>query len=80
MVQVDIEELKQDFNSYMSKVSEGEKILIFKEGHPIAEINPIEAPTKGRRPIGLCKGQFTVPDNFDDPLPDEIIRLFEGEE
>ena len=29
------------------------------------------------RPSGLCKGQFTVPDDFDDPLPEEILRDFE---
>ena len=28
-------------------------------------------------PIGLAKGQFTVPDDFNDPLPDEILDLFE---
>lgn len=27
-------------------------------------------------PIGLAKGQFTVPDDFNDPLPDEILDLF----
>ena len=30
-----------------------------------------------RRPIGLAKGEFTVPDDFNDPLPDEILDLFE---
>ena len=29
-----------------------------------------------QRPIGLAKGQFTVPDDFNDPLPDEILDLF----
>lgn len=29
------------------------------------------------RPIGLCAGEFTVPDDFDDPLPAEILELFE---
>ena len=29
------------------------------------------------RPIGLAKGEFVVPDNFNDPLPDEILDLFE---
>ena len=32
------------------------------------------------RPIGLAAGEFTVPDDFDDPLPEEILRLFEGGE
>ncbi|MFP4079716.1 MAG: DUF2281 domain-containing protein [Ectothiorhodospira sp.] len=30
------------------------------------------------RPMGLCKGEFTVPDDFDAPLPDEILRDFES--
>jgi hypothetical protein len=27
-------------------------------------------------PIGLAKGEFTVPDDFNDSLPDEILDLF----
>ena len=27
-------------------------------------------------PIGLAKGKFVVPDDFNDPLPDEILNLF----
>lgn len=30
------------------------------------------------RPFGLCTGEFTVPDNFDDPLPEYVIQEFEG--
>lgn len=30
------------------------------------------------RPLGLCKGEFVVPDDFNEPLPDEILELFEG--
>ncbi len=30
-----------------------------------------------QRPFGLCKGEFTVPDDFNEPLPDEILDLFE---
>ncbi|GEM_PF-1142619 len=29
------------------------------------------------RPFGLCKGEFIVPDNFNEALPDEILELFE---
>ncbi|WP_261365087.1 hypothetical protein [Anatilimnocola floriformis] len=38
----------------------------------MAEIRPAEV----RRPSGLCAGQFVVPDDFDAPLPDEILRDF----
>jgi Protein of unknown function (DUF2281) len=30
-----------------------------------------------RRPAGLCAGEFTVPDDFDAPLPEEILQSFE---
>ena len=32
----------------------------------------------GKRPCGLARGEFTVPDDFDAPLPDEILDAFEG--
>jgi len=31
-----------------------------------------------RRKLGTLAGQFGVPDDFDDPLPDEIVDAFEG--
>ncbi len=34
--------------------------------------------TQSLRPIGLCKGEFRVPDDFDDPLPEDIIQDFDG--
>ena len=30
------------------------------------------------RPFGLCAGEFVVPDDFDDPLPDDALDAFEG--
>jgi len=39
----------------------------------------VNAPIASRRPYGLCAGEFTVPADFNDPLPDEILREFENE-
>jgi hypothetical protein len=33
---------------------------------------------KQPRPFGLCTGEFIVPDDFDEPLPEEILSAFEG--
>jgi hypothetical protein len=30
------------------------------------------------RPMGLAKDQFTVPDDFNAPLPEDVLRAFEG--
>lgn len=35
------------------------------------------APEIGLRPYGLCQGDFVVPDDFNDPLPEEILEMFE---
>ena len=39
---------------------------------------PTPAPLSQLRPIGLAKGQFTVPDDFNVPLPEDILQTFEG--
>lgn len=38
-----------------------------------------EQPRPRLRPFGLCAGEFVVPDDFDAPLPDEILEAFESE-
>jgi len=43
----------------------------------VDEIKPV-TPSIGLRPFGLCAGEFTVPDEFDAPLPENIIREFEA--
>ena len=30
------------------------------------------------RPYGLCRGEFVVPNDFDAPLPDDVIEAFEN--
>jgi hypothetical protein len=35
-------------------------------------------PLTQLRPIGLAKSQFTVPDDFNARLPEEILQTFEG--
>jgi hypothetical protein len=39
-------------------------------------LNP--PPLSRPRPIGLAKGQFTVPEDFNAPLPEDVLRTFEG--
>lgn len=29
-----------------------------------------------KRPTGLCQGEFTISDDFNEPLSDDIIDLF----
>jgi prevent-host-death family protein len=78
MVQINIEEIQQDFSDVLQRVEAGETLVILKAGKPLAEIKPLLATGKSLRPFGLCTGEFSVPDNFDAPLPQEIIEAFEA--
>lgn len=40
---------------------------------------PGEEAVDSPRPFGLCKGEFRLPDDFDSPLPEYVIKEFEGQ-
>jgi antitoxin (DNA-binding transcriptional repressor) of toxin-antitoxin stability system len=64
--------------SYLLKVEAGETLMIMQVDRPVAELRPVEARQRELRPYGLCAGEFTVPDDFDAPLPEDVLRQFEG--
>ena len=76
MTMVSISEIQQDLSGYLRRVQAGEILVVTDENQPIAEIKPIRPVSEGPRPFGLCAGEFEVPDDFDDPLPDDILREF----
>ena len=57
-----------------------EPITIDKAQRALVVILHEAEPLDGLRPYGLCAGQFVVPDDFDAPLPDDILAAFEGNE
>lgn len=73
---VTVEEVKRDPDGVLHRVLEGETLVVTDDDRPIAEIRPIER-VRRPRPFGLAAGTFTVPDDFDEPLPEEILRDFE---
>lgn len=79
MVSVSIHEIQRDPLGYLRRVEEGETLVVLRDERPVAELKPWSMPTLQLRPFGLCVGQFRVPDDFDRPLPDVIIKEFVGE-
>ena len=78
MVQVNVEEIQQNLLAYLQRVEAGETVIILRAGQPVAEVKPVVGRLKTSRPFGLCAGEFTVPENFDAPLPEYILHAFEG--
>jgi antitoxin (DNA-binding transcriptional repressor) of toxin-antitoxin stability system len=77
-IQVSIEDIAHDVRTYLQRVEAGETVVIIKAGKPVAELKPIAIPLPSQRPFGLYAGMFTVPDDFDAPLPDSVLDDFEG--
>lgn len=78
MTTVTLQDIQRDPLDFFRRVESGETLVVLRDDRPVAVIKPISPPARQPRPIGLCAGQFTVPDDFDLPLPEEILREFEG--
>lgn len=80
MTTVTVEEMLRNLTDFLNKVKTGETLVIMDNNQPVAELKPLggQERSKVQRPFGLAAGQFVVPDDFNDPLPEEILRDFEG--
>jgi prevent-host-death family protein len=74
---VGIREAKSQFSRLLRRVATGEEIIITNRGVAVARLIPAGTPGPARK-LGLYGSTFKVPDDFDAPLPDEILDLFEG--
>lgn len=74
-MKVSIREAKTHFSKLLERVAMGEEVVIAKAGTPVAKLIPISTKPK-KRVIGSAKGEFVVPDDFNDALPKEIEDLF----
>jgi len=82
MATVKMEEIERDLLGYLRRAEAGETLLVTRADRPVIEIKPVTSEDEGQgrspRPFGLCAGEFTVPDDFDWPLPEDILAAFEG--
>ena len=74
-VQVNIYEAKSKLSKLINQVIAGEEVIVAKSGKPVAKIVPIEKPLQNRKP-GSAKGKISISDDFDAPLPEDILREF----
>lgn len=73
---INIHAAKTNLSRLVEDAAQGEEIVIAKAGKPIARLCPLETP-KPRRRLGLLEGKLHLPDDFDAPLPDEVLDSFE---
>lgn len=77
MKAVNTHEAKTQFSRLLRRVAAGEEITIANRGIPVARLVPVAAAT-AKRKLGTFTGQITMPEDFDGPLPEELLSAFEG--
>lgn len=76
---VNIYEAKTQLSRLVDRAAAGEEIIIARAGRPMARLVPLQ-PHPPLRVPGRWKGKIRIAPDFDDPLPDELLRAFEGED
>ena len=74
---VNIHAAKTNFSRLVERAAKGEEIIIARAGRPVARLVPLSSDGRPRRP-GLLKGRIRIRKDFDAPLPDDVLRRFEG--
>lgn len=74
---LNIHEIKACFSRYAAQVMKGRSFIIAHRNKPFAELTPLKQPLRLPLRFAVLKGQFDVPDGFNQPLP-EFEKDFYG--
>lgn len=74
---INIHEAKTHLSRLVDEAAQGREIVIAKAGRPVAKLVPLSAPSR-KKTFGLLKGRIGIGEDFDAPLPQEVLAEFEG--
>lgn len=77
-MQVNIYQAKTQLSQLVDAAHNGETVIIAKAGTPMAKLVPLSHGPKRKIKFGLMKGEFKEADDFDAPLPEDVLAAFEG--
>jgi len=73
---INLHAAKTQLSRLVDRASRGEEIIIARHGKPVARLVPLEV--RAARQPGLLEGKLHVADDFDAPLPDDLLAGFLG--
>lgn len=73
---VNVHEAKTHLSRLLARVERGDEIVIARSGRPIARLLPLH-PKTTVRVLGGAGGAVWIADDFDAPLPDDLLADFE---
>jgi len=77
MKAVNIHQAKTELSKLVERAEAGEEIIIARAGRPVAKLVALSKMRSPRR-LGLLDGKFKIPDDFNAPLPESVLRAFAG--
>jgi len=79
VIKVNVHEAKTHLSHYLDKVEAGETVILCRYNRPVAEVRPIKDKALRRKRVFGVDDGFGVSPEFFEPLPDDMLRLFNGE-
>lgn len=71
-----VHDAKTHLSKLLERTADGEEIIIARAGVPVARLVPIVAPA-AERPLGTERGVVLIAEDFDAPLPPDLLDAFE---
>ena len=78
MTTVNIHEAKTHLSRLLAKVARGDEVIIARGGKPVARLVPVQKARRMEQLLGIDKGRLWIAEDFDEPLPEEILAAFEA--
>jgi antitoxin (DNA-binding transcriptional repressor) of toxin-antitoxin stability system len=78
MSSITVQDIQRDPLAFLRLIEAGEAFVVVRDECALAEVRPLATAAAQPRPFGLCAGRFTVPPDFDRPLPEKILTEFEA--
>lgn len=72
---VNVHAAKTNLSKLIEKACAGEEVVIARDSVPMVKLVPVGL-AKPKRVFGSMKGQFTVPPEFFEPLPDDELEAW----
>ena len=73
-VMVNMHQAKTELSKLVARALAGEEVIVTRRGTPVVRLVPISQ----QRTPGFLKGSIWIAPDFDAPLPEEVLREFEG--
>ncbi len=77
-MEVNIHQAKTHFSRLLQRVAAGEEVVIARAGVPVARLVAVEPKLGQVRPLGMDESRIWIADDFDAPLPDDLLKEFYG--